>query len=322
MKPVVVIQGAASADEVPGIERVLDRVELRFANDDEALAKAIAGAEIVFGWNFRGNGLQSAWHHATDLKWIQWAGAGVDAVLFDELRDSEVQLTNLRGMFDRAMAEWTLGQVLFFAKDTRKSLDNQRDRVWDYRIADVIHNKSALIVGAGSIGRECAKLLKRVDMTVSGVGRSSRTADPDFGDIHSVDELLSLLPNADYVVLITPLTDDTRGLFGAAQFAAMKPTACFINIGRGQLVDENALLHAIESEQIAGAALDVFCTEPLPEDHPLWTANNVFVSPHMSGDYPDYEARVVDVFVENLDRYLGGKALVNVVDKKVGFVTS
>jgi len=322
MNTVVVVQGASGPDEVPGIDQIEGQVELRFAPDESALREALPGADVLFGWNFKAGGLHKVWDAAGSLRWIQWSGAGVDAVLFDELIQSDVTLTNVRGAFDRPMAEWTLGQVIGFAKRTHATFVEQGNRNWQHKETEIIQGKSVLVVGVGSIGRECARLLSAVGMDVAGVGRSARRNDPDFGDIHAVSTLSEQLPKADYVVLITPLTDQTRGLFGAAQFKAMKNTARFINIGRGPLVDEPALLAALESGDIAGAALDVFVEEPLPENSPFWTAPNCVVSPHMSGDFIGFESLMVDMFIRNLVRYEDGEELANIVDKEAGFVSA
>jgi phosphoglycerate dehydrogenase-like enzyme len=159
-------------------------------------------------------------------------------------------------------------------------------------------------------------------MQVDGVGRSARGGDAEFGRIDAIGDLRELLPAADYVVLVTPLTEQTRGLFGAAEFAAMQPQARFINIGRGALVDEAALLEALRKGAIAGAALDVFVEEPLPPQSPFWTAPNCLVSPHMSGDFAEFETVMAGQFIENWRRYRAGEPLSNRVDKRLGFAAA
>ena len=178
------------------------------------------------------------------------------------------------------------------------------------------------MVGVGSIGRAIGRLLKQAGFKVSGVGRSARDSDPDFEKVYAVDTLVQSLETADYVVLIPPLTDQTRGLFGASEFSAMKPTARFINLGRGELVDEDALIAALTSGAIAGAGLDVFLNEPLPENSPFWDLENCIVSPHMSGDYHGFKETVAEVFLDNFERYRQGRELVNRVDKTLGFVNA
>ena len=319
MKPILVVQGATRIDDVPGLAGLQDEAEIRLASSTAGLRAALPGAEVMLGWNFRAANLRQCWAAADSLRWVHWAGAGVDAALFPEMRASEVVLTNARGVFDRAMAEWTLGMIVAFAKDLTRTLALQARAEWKHRLSEMVTGKAVLVVGVGAIGREVGRLLRALGMRVEGVGRSARDDDADFGRVHAIDDLRGLLPTADYVVLITPLTEATRGLFGAAEFAAMAPHARLINIGRGALVDEVALLAALEAGQIGGAALDVFVEEPLPSDHPLWKAPNCIVSPHMSGDFAGFEAVMAEQFLANWARYRRGETLLNPVDKDLGF---
>lgn len=320
--PTVVVMGAAGFDDVPGLSASSDLAEFRFADTASELRKALAGADVVFGWDFRQASLSTVWPATDQLRWIQWPGAGVDAVLFPELVNSDVVLTNVRGVFDRAMAEFALGQILVMCKDFAQTLEDQRQRRWNHRLTEVIHGRTALIVGVGSIGREIARLLKAVGMQVRGVGRSARGGDSDFGTVEAVTELNSVLGDADFVILVTPLTEQTRQLFGASQFRSMASHARFINLGRGALVDEAALVQALDDGQIAGAALDVFETEPLPSDSPIWSAPDTIVSAHMSGDFIGHQKEVTAIFSQNLVRYIAGQPLHNVVDKRAGFVSN
>ncbi|MCP4768791.1 MAG: D-2-hydroxyacid dehydrogenase [Gammaproteobacteria bacterium] len=322
MKPVLLVQGVKQLDEVPRLNELVDHAEIRFATSVDELQQQLPGTDVMLGWNFRAASLRDAWSAARDLRWIHWAGAGVDAAMFDELVASDVQFTNARGVFDRPMAEWALGMIISFAKQFPRTLDYQRSCEWHYRVSEMVAGKRALVVGVGSIGRAVGRLLTAVGMEVEAVGRSARDGDPDFGHVHAIDELRDCLPRADYVVLITPLTEQTRGLFGADEFAAMNPHARFLNIGRGALVVEEALLAALQEERIAGAALDVFVEEPLPPQSPFWSAPNCLVSPHMSGDFAEFETVMADQFIDNWQRYMAGEPLTNVVDKGLGFVAS
>ena len=177
------------------------------------------------------------------------------------------------------------------------------------------------MVGTGSIGREIAKLFRAVGLQVSGAGRSSRAGDELFDEIHSSQDLAGLVQDFDYVVLAAPLTEDTKGLVDAGVLSAMKPTAHLINVGRGELVQTDALVEALTSGSIAGAALDVVHPEPLPAEHPLWTMENVTLTPHMSGDTEDYLDDLGKLFVDNLKRFCHDGPLQNIVDKKLGFVS-
>ena len=319
MKPVLLVQGVDRIDEVPGLQRLTGEAEIRCASSVDELRRLLPGAQVMLGWNFRAASLREAWSAADSLRWIHWAGAGVDAALFDELVASDIDLTNARGVFDRPMAEWVLGMIIAFAKRFPDTLASQARAEWCYQTSELVAGKRALVVGAGSIGRAVGRLLRAAGMRVEAIGRSARGGDTDFERIHAIEDLQARLPGADYVVLITPLTEQTRGLFGEAEFAAMNSRARFINIGRGALVDEDALLAALQQGAIAGAALDVFVEEPLPPQSPFWTAPNCLVSPHMSGDYDEFENAMAEQFLENWRRYRAGERLLNLVDKRLGF---
>ena len=318
----LVIHGVESSDEIPGIERIAGEAQISYAPDLEGLQEFLPHAEVLLGWNFRAKDLRQTWHLAEQLRWVQWSGAGVDAVLFPEFVASDVQLTNVRGVFDRAMAEYTLGLILAFAKGMVETMAAQTAHRWSYRLTEQTLGQKVLVVGVGSIGRAIGRLLKQAGFKVSGVGRTARDGDPDFEQVYGVDTLVQSLETADYVVLIPPLTDQTRGLFGAVEFSAMKATARFINLGRGELVDEEALIAALTSGAIAGAGLDVFLNEPLPENSPFWDLENCIVSPHMSGDYHGFKETVAEVFLDNFERYRQGRELINLIDKTLGFVNT
>ena len=320
MKTVLLVQGASRVDEVPRLAELAAEAEIRFATSADELRAALPGADALLGWNFRADNLRQAWSAADRLRWIHWAGAGVDAAMFPQLVDSDVMLTNARGIFDRPIAEWVLGMMLCFAKRIPQTLASQARASWDYRLSETLLGKRALVVGVGSIGRAIGRLLQAAGMEVEGIGRRARDGGEDFSRIHAIDELHSRLPLADYVVLITPLTEQTRNLFGAAEFAAMAAHARFVNVGRGALVVEEELLSALREGRIAGAALDVFVEEPLPADSPFWQAPNCIVSPHMSGDYVEYQADMAAQFIANWQRFVAGEALANLVDKRLGFV--
>ena len=321
-RPVIVVQGAAGPEQVPGIAAIAGDAELRFADSADALAHALPGARILLGWSFNEASLRQVWSHAHDLRWIHWTGAGVDAVLFPELVESDVVLTNSRGIFDRAMAEYVLGLIIAFAKGFQDSFRDQAERRWRHRLGEMVLGRRALVVGVGSIGREIARLLTRAGLHVEGVGRRARAGDGDFAVVHGRGDLDTVLGEADYVVIVVPLTDETRGLVGAAQLAAMKPGARLINVARGAIVDEAALIEALGRGRIAGAALDVTATEPLPGASPLWSMPQVIISPHMSGDFFGHYEALAALFMENFRRFRAHEPLLNVVDKRAGFVLS
>jgi phosphoglycerate dehydrogenase-like enzyme len=229
-------------------------------------------------------------------------------------------VTNARGVFDRPLAEYVLGAVIAYAKDSQTSFDLQRRHEWRHRETRSITGATALVVGTGGIGREIAKLLRAAGVVVRGAGRRAVADDPDFGEIVDSANLAAEVGWCDHLVLAAPLTPATRGLVDARVLAAMKPDAHLVNIARGPMVDEAALLEALRQHRIGGATLDVFDTEPLPPGHPLWDAPNVTVTAHMSADAVGWREALAEGFATNARRWLAGEPLLNVVDKKLGYV--
>lgn len=316
----ILVNGAEKLSDVPGLEVVTSYAQVAYAPDEAHLAKELPGSEILLGWDFRGRELSSQWRHAHRLKWIHWCGAGVDAVLFDELIRSDVILTNAQGLFDRAMAEYVLGYMLMETKRFIGSWEFQKAHNWQYRLTPMLAGQRAVIVGVGSIGRGIATLLKAVGVRITGVGRRARTGDPVFERIDAQPDILQAVSEADWVIGVLPSTPSTVNYFTQAVFTAMAPTARFVNVGRGDAVDDQALIRALENGDIAGAMLDVFREEPLPASAPLWRAPHLVISPHMSGDYTDFHRDMVRQFVDNLTNYRNGAELFNMVDKQLGFV--
>ncbi|GAB3445978.1 D-2-hydroxyacid dehydrogenase [Streptomonospora sediminis] len=316
-------------DRPPGSER-LDAdprlASVRYATADR-LGEALPGAHALFVWDLFSEALEAAWPAADSLRWVHAATAGVDNLMFDGLVRSGAAVTNSRGVFDQPIAEYVLGLVTAFAKDLPTTVDLQRRREWRHRETERVGGRHALVIGTGPIGRAIARQLRAAGMSVEGAGRTARPEDPDFGTVveASLDTaapgLAAALPRADYVVLAAPLTAATRELAGSAFLARMRDTARLINVGRGQLVDEDALVRALQAGELAGAALDVAQTEPLPGSSPLWDLPGVIVSPHMSGDVVGWRDELVDLFTDNLDRFLNDGPLLNVVDKQRGYVS-
>jgi len=317
---VVLVAGAPPGEPPPGLRRIEDRVELAYADTADAVGASIAPADIVFAWRPDRALLERNLGRASRLRWIQSASAGVDRLLFPELVAADVVVTNARGVFDDAIAEYVIACMLIFAKDLATTILDSRERRWRYRTTEPLGGRTLLVVGPGPIGTAVARRASALGMRVQAIASAARRAVAPFERVRGSDELLDALSDADVVVNALPLTDATRHLLDARAFAAMRPTARLVNVGRGATVDEGALVEALREGRIAGAALDVFEAEPLPASSPLWDMPNVIVSPHMSGDIVGWEARVVDVFVENLDRWLRGEPLWNVVDKERGYV--
>ena len=317
-RPTALIWRAGPDDPPPKIARAEALAEIRYAPNAQALAVEIGDADALFFYRGDKEPLEAAFDRAQRLRWIQSASDGVDGLLFPGLVSSVVQVTNARGVFEEAIAEWVIGAMLAFSVRILGQRDQQLRGSWAPTGTERLAGRSLLVVGPGPIGRAVAGRAAALGMHVEAVGRSARE-DELFGRIRGIDELRDALEDADHVLDALPLTPATHHVFDAGAFGAMRPTARFYNVGRGSTVDEPALVEALRAGTIGGAALDVFETEPLPADSPLWTLGNVLISPHMCGDFEGWEERVVGVFVENLERFGRGEPLRNLVDKTLGF---
>ena len=279
------------------------------------------GARVLFLWDFFSTAVREVWPHCADLEWIHVGAAGVDKLLFPELVASPVVVTNARGTFDRPIAEFVLASVLAHAKLLHESHDLQRPA----RVAapgDPRHRRREGPRGRHRCHRPGHRAAARArPASRSGARAAGRpTTTPTSARVVDSADLPAAVPWADYVVNATPLTAATTGLFDAAVFRAMRGTAHFVNIGRGPSVVEADLLEALRSRWLDGASLDVFETEPLPPDSPLWDAPGLVVSAHMSGDVVGWQDTLARQFVDNAERWLSGEELVNVVDKELGYV--
>ena len=243
-------------------------------------------------------------------------GAGVEQLLVPEL-PAGVRITRAAGIFGPWMAEYALGWCLWVTQRMDGFRAQQRERRWAPVDPVPLRGQTLCVVGLGDIGGSIAKLARALGMRVIGVTRSGR-ASRDVLRVYRTKALRAALARADFVVLTLPLSDETRGLVGAAELAAMKPTAWLLNLARGPIVDEAALLAALRARRIGGAVLDVFDTEPLPADHPLWGFDNVVVTPHISG--PSTPREIGPIFDDNLRRYAANRPLRHLVDRARGYL--
>ncbi|HLN12859.1 MAG TPA: D-2-hydroxyacid dehydrogenase [bacterium] len=262
---------------------------------------------------------------APRLRWLQMGGDGVDHLRGRPVLQSDVLITNAR-IFDAPIAEYVIASMIAYFRAFPRMLERfQRGRVWpanqwdEYAGQDAA-GKTMIIVGYGSIGRKLARIARSLDMTVLATRRSAASPVREDGvEVRPPHALRELLPGGDVVVVCLPLTDETEGSIGEAELRAMKRTAYLINIGRGKVIDEAALLRALREGWIGGAGLDVHARTPLPPDSPFFDLPNVILTPHMSGISQGYYARVTDLVCENLRRYMTGAPLLNVVDKQKGY---
>jgi len=288
----------------------------------DRLPEELPDTDIFVGYSLRADQLKDA----KKLKWIHSTAAGVKQLMYPELRDSEILVTNPRGVFSMPMAEHTMGLLLALARNFPDSV-RQQDRarwsqqeIWDKppHLTE-LNGKVLLIVGYGSIGREVAKRAKGFDMRVWGVTRSGEGDRTHVEKIVSAAKLLDVLPDADYVLISAPETAETGHLIGAAQIARMKRGAKLINVSRGSLLDEAALLRALESGALGSAALDVAHLEPLPAESALWKAPNLMITPHTSAVSDKLWERETALLVDLLERWFDGREMFNRVDFARGY---
>jgi len=285
---------------------------IQTANGTEEVTARLPEAQILWAYDFPVELLA----HGTQLRWFQVMGAGVDHLLGRTEIPRGLVITNVKGVFGPSMAEYALAYMFAHAQRIIQVREQQEQRVWEQLEPGLLHGKTAGIVGLGSIGREVAQLCAAVGLRVLGAKRTP-------GDVEHVErvyttaELDAMLPECDFLILCVPRTPQTTGLMSRARYQRMKPTSVVINMARGSLTPEADLVEAIEQGWIAGAAIDVFVTEPLPPDSPLWSLPNVYITPHISG--VNRPADLIPPFLANLDRYLAGQTLDNVVDLRRGY---
>jgi phosphoglycerate dehydrogenase-like enzyme len=290
--------------------------------DYDRLSEELPDTDIFIGYSLRAEQLT----HAKKLKWIHSTAAGVAQLMYPELRDSGIVVTNPSGVFSPPMAEHTMGLLLALARNFPDSTRHQdrshwgQQDIWDKpQHLTELSGRVLLIVGFGSIGRELAKRARAFDMRVWGVTRSGRGDSTHAEKIVPASQLEAALPHADYVVIAAPETTETRHLIGAKQIARMKPSARLINIGRGSLLDDAALILALEKGTLAGAALDVTSVEPLPPESPLWKAPNLFITPHTSAVSDRLWHRETALLMDLLERWFDGREMFNQVDFARGY---
>jgi D-2-hydroxyacid dehydrogenase (NADP+) len=287
-------------------------------SNQKRLDELFSRADVVYGWihHFPKNLLA----RAPGLKWIQTMSAGVDR-LPEEFLKSSVRIVNASGLHGTPMAEVVLEMMLMFAKDAPSCFRMKEKKEFKRYTPKVLKGQTVGILGLGVIGKEIARLCKAFGMRVLGIHRSAKPGETitDVDLVHSRERLPELLAQSDFVVIAMPLTRETKGMIGEKELKSMKPASYLINVARGAIADEAALIRALEEKWIAGAGLDVFVAEPLPPDSRFFDLPNLIYSPHISGEMPDYDLRATEVFCENLKRYLDGKPFLHEVDKGKGY---
>ncbi len=303
------------------LEQLPDGVRIVAGGNAEVFQSSVDEAEVIFAGIGTAGLLRELWPRAGRLRWVHSLAAGIEGMLFPELVESPVVLTNGRGVFRRSLAEFALAAALFFAKDLRRMVRGQEAGKWSPFDVEELHGATMGIVGYGEIGRAVAGLAWPLGMKVLALRRRPElcAADPLVDEAFAPGRRLEMISRCDYLVISAALTPHTRGLIGAGEIAAMKPNAVLINVGRGPVVDESALVGALTARRIRGAALDVFDVEPLPAGHTFYSLDNVLLSPHCADHTVGWLEMAMQFFLDNFRRYLAGQPLENIVDKRQGY---
>ncbi len=290
--------------------------------DEEALARHVGEADVAFTSSID----RGLFGSLLRLRWVQSPAAGVGGLLSPELVDSPIVLTSARGVRARAIAEHVLGVTIALARQLHVAVRRQAEHVWaldeieSSGLVRTLRGRRLTIVGPGSIGAEVASIASAFGFRVAAVRRRLDAPVPEGVEIvRPLEALLELLTDTDVLVVSAALTADTRHLIGGEALARIKPGALLVNVGRGKLLDDEAVVAALGDGRLGGAALDVFTREPLDPASPYWDLPNVIVTPHISGAMEDYWTPLVDLFAENLRRFERGDPLLNIVDKRAGY---
>lgn len=322
-KPVVLIECAPDEYFLRNLDPIRNQADFRISTDLAYLKENAPEADIMLVVGMRYNSLGKIWPLAKRVRWVHSLSAGVEQMLVPGLIDSDVPLTNAKGVFKRSLAEFAVLGVLYFAKRVALLVQQQREHLWQQFSVDWLPGRTMCIVGYGEIGRECALLAKSLGLRITATRRRPELLanDPVVDKAFRLDQLHEMLSDADYVVAAAPLTPETRHMISDAEFNAMKSSAVVINVGRGPVIDEQALIRALQSGEIGGAALDVFEQEPLPKDSPLWDMSNVLISPHCTDRTrdPDWLDLAMQRFVDNFHLFVSGRPLEHLVDKRAGY---
>ncbi len=315
----VLVNTDAPASVLTRVRDISPRITVITEPEFQARPELLASADVLYTQQIEPERIAAAGR----LRWVQTYGAGVEWLLSPAIRRREdLQITNASGIHAQPIAEHVFGFILAFARQLHRAARLQEAKVWDSKpLRDEVSSLTGAtlgVVGLGAIGGRIAQIASAFGMRVVAFKRSPGGA-PGVERVFGPAQLVPFLKEAEYVVNTLPLTPETRGFFGPRELAAMRSDAILINIGRGGTVQTDALVDALRSGSIAGAALDVVDPEPLPSGHPLWTLENVILTPHYSGAHPGYVQRASAIFLENLARFVNDDPLVNLVDKHAGY---
>lgn len=312
----ILVNSDITSEQQQQIEAVSDTIRIVKPQNSEEMLREIADTDIVFGGFNR-----SLFENAKQLKWVQVWAAGVDGILFPEFVNSDVILTSAKGFVGTHLADQAWALILGLLRGVGRSV---RERTWDNKMSIrlatwELGERTLGIVGLGGTGIEVARRAQGFEMHVIAVDLEAIEAPTFVPEIWKMDRFDDLLAESDIVCICAPLTPETEGMFDDAAFQKMQSHALLINVTRGKIVDGEALIRALNEERIGGAGLDVTPVEPLPADSPLWDMPNVIITPHVAGGSPIRMDRTVALFCDNLERFLVGKPLLSVIDKRKGY---
>jgi phosphoglycerate dehydrogenase-like enzyme len=316
---ILALSGAANHADDPQLRQLAGLPHAVAASPNEVSA-ATQPADVILHWAGSRDLLRAAFLANPGVRWIHSRSAGLDSILFPELVASAVPLTNGSGVFSPSLGEFALAAILYFAKDFPRMLRNQQASRWEPFDVEEISGRTVGIVGYGDIGRNVAGRVHAIGMRVLALKRHTPASpDPLVDEFFQTRDLNAMLGRCDYIVVTTPLTPETHHMIGEAAFAAMKPNAVVINIGRGPVIDQAALVRALTQGRIKGAGLDVFEHEPIPADDSIWKLDNVLISPHCADHTADWLDQAMQFFLAQYQRFSSGQPLQNVVEKHLGY---
>src|ERR1019366_8778874 len=317
----ILVLADPAAPALKKLDAIGPGVPLKIGKTSEALGDAVADARILFNWTGSKPDVHRVMQSAPKLEWIHAMYAGLDRSLFPELIASHIPLTNGSGVFSQSLGEFIMLGVLYFAKDVPRRILAKAERRWDVFDNIEVSKQTIGIVGHGDIGRAVSSRAKAMGMRVLALRKNvaPRAGDEHVDRVYPVSELHNMLPECDYVAVTAPLTAETKGMIGKAEFERMKPSAIIMNVGRGPVIDEAAMVEALSTKRIRGGALDVFDTEPLPPESPIWSLDNVLLTAHCADHVDGWVESAVVFFLEQFSRWRNGEPLKNLVDKQAGY---
>lgn len=310
-----------SAPYLKWLRELPEEVNYVVGNTVETLSGVAEQADAILYCMGPGISLKTVWDMAPRVQWVHSLSAGLESILFPALAESTVPMTNGRGVFKESLGEFALAGILHFAKDLRRMVRNQEAGRWEQFDVEMVHGKTLGVIGYGEIGRAAAVRAHAMGMKIHVIRRRPQLSDEDpiVEKSFAIADRAEMMAGCDYLLLAAPLTPETRGLVGEKELSVMKPSSVIINLGRGPVVDEAALVKALTDGTIRGAVLDVFDKEPLPDGHPFYGLTNVLLSPHCADHTSTWTDEAMQFWLENLRRYQHGEPLMNLVDKKSGY---